>query len=88
MDDSANANTSNPKLSQYKSPKHALIWSFRRSRDHWKRKYYDLKARDSERKKDLAALADLKAELELMRSDLIRLHAENQELRSRLAMKR
>lgn len=29
---------------QYSSPPHALIWSFRKSRDNWKRKYLDVKA--------------------------------------------
>lgn len=28
---------------KYSSPLHALVWSFRKSRDNWKRKYVDLK---------------------------------------------
>jgi hypothetical protein len=28
----------------YRSPLHALVWSFRKSRDNWKRKYLDVKA--------------------------------------------
>ncbi len=28
----------------YRSPLHALVWSFRKSRDNWKRKYQDVKA--------------------------------------------
>lgn len=28
----------------YRSPAHALVWFFRKSRDNWKRKYLDVKA--------------------------------------------
>ena len=31
----------------YKSPPHALIWFFRKSRDLWKRKYQELREHSS-----------------------------------------
>src|SRR4051795_993827 len=43
MDDDAEA-IPVPTREDYKSRPGALIWSFRKSRDHWKRKHQDLKA--------------------------------------------
>lgn len=40
----------------YKSRPGALIWSFRKSRDNWKRKYADLKASARALKGQLAAV--------------------------------
>ena len=36
--------TTHPVPRAYRSPLHALVWSFRKSRDNWKRKYLDVKA--------------------------------------------
>jgi hypothetical protein len=44
----------------YRSPMHALVWSFRKSRDNWKRKYLDVKAdlRRAHRRLDRLAKAN------------------------------
>ena len=55
MDATAEA-TSPPTPQDYKSRPGALIWSFRKSRDGWRRKYRDLKATEKTYKNRIADL--------------------------------
>jgi hypothetical protein len=73
----------------YKSRPGALIWSFRKSRDGWRRKYLDLKATEKGYKNRIADLTKSRerwrAEAEETGRRLAASEAENVELRARIA---
>jgi chromosome segregation ATPase len=73
----------------YKSRPGALIWSFRKSRDRWRRKYLDLKATEKGYKNRIADLTRSRerwrAEAEEAGRRLAASEAEDAELRARIA---
>lgn len=81
--------TPGPNAKDYKSRPGALIWSFRKSRDGWKRKYQDLKATVKGYKNRIADLTrsreHWRAEAERAGQRLAVAEAENAELRHRVA---
>ena len=72
---------------EYKSPPHALIWFFRRSRDLWKSKYQDLQASIKRLKNRVADVTksreQWKLKAEQSNNQLTILEAENASLRAR-----
>lgn len=71
----------------YTSRPGALVWSFRKSRDGWKRKYRELKARVKGYKNQTAAVTKSRerwrAQAQDARRQLAALRAENADLRAR-----
>ena len=74
---------------EYKSPPHALIWFFRKSRDLWKSKYQELQAsikRLKNRVADVTKSRDQwKLKAEQSNNQLTVLEAENASLRAQIA---
>jgi len=73
----------------YKSPRHALIWFFRKSRDLWKSKYQELKASVKQLKNRVADLTksrdQWKLKAEQANDQLTVLEAEIASLRAQVA---
>jgi septal ring factor EnvC (AmiA/AmiB activator) len=73
----------------YKSPPHALIWFFRKSRDLWKRKSKELQGRLKQLKNRVADLTksreQWKLKAEQANDQLAALQAENDSLRAQVA---
>jgi chromosome segregation ATPase len=72
----------------YSSRPGALIWSFRKSRDGWKRKYQALKAQFKASKNQIAAVTKSREQWRTQAKDahqhLAALQAENAALRARV----
>ena len=72
---------------EYKSPPHALIWFFRKSRDLWKSKYQELQASIKRLKNRVADVTksreQWKLKAEQTNNQLTVLEAENASLRAR-----
>jgi hypothetical protein len=49
-----------PRPRAYRSPLHALVWSFRKSRDNWKRKYLTVKTQLKQARRRLDRLTQAK----------------------------
>ena len=69
-------------FSQFTSPWRNLAWSFRKSRDNWKKKYQALRA---EHKRLQNQVRDVRQSREQWRSRAEQTQAENQRLREQLA---
>jgi septal ring factor EnvC (AmiA/AmiB activator) len=73
----------------YKSPPHALIWFFRKSRDQWKRKHQELQRTLKQRKNRVADVTksreQWKLKAEQANDQLTALKAENDSLRTQNA---
>jgi len=74
---------------EYKSPPHALIWFFRKSRDLWKSKYQELQASIKRLKNRVADVTksreQWKLKAEQTNNQLTVLEAENASLRAQIA---
>jgi len=73
---------------EYKSPPHALIWFFRKSRDLWKSKYQKLQASIKQLKNRVADLTKSREQWQLKaeqaNDQLTVLKAENDSLRAQV----
>jgi len=73
----------------YKSPSHALIWFFRKSRDQWKCKHQELQRTLKQHKNRVADLTksreQWKLKAEQANNQLTVLEAENESLRAQVA---
>lgn len=91
MDDNAEAIAAPPREG-YKSRPGALIWFFHKSRDHWKRKYQDLKATVKGYKNRIADLTKSREQWKLKAEHagerLAALEAESADLRTQIAAER
>lgn len=87
MDATADRATTTPSAT-YSSRPGALVWSFRKSRDGWKRKYQELKAQVKAYKNQIAAVTksrqQWRAQAEGTHEQLATLQAENAALRTRI----
>lgn len=72
----------------YSSRPGALVWSFRKSRDGWKRKYQELKAQVKAYKNQIAAVTksrqQWRTQAEDAQAQLVALQAENAAWRTRI----
>jgi hypothetical protein len=72
----------------YKSPPHALIWFFRKSRDHWKCKYQELQRTLKQHKNCVADLTKSREQWKLKagqaKDQVTVLEAENNSLRAQV----
>jgi len=82
MDLSVPAQSVEGGLAGYKSPRYALAWHFRRSRDGWKRKYSHVK---QDIKRIQNRTRDLSQSRQQWKEKVKRLEAENQDLQSQVA---
>ena len=83
------AQASKQTTKEYKSPPHALIWFFRKSRDLWKSKYQELQASIKRLKNRVADVTksreQWKLKAEQTNNQLTVLEAENASLRAQIA---
>ena len=83
------AQASKQTTKEYKSPPHALIWFFRKSRDLWKSKYQELQASIKRLKNRVADVTksreQWKLKAEQTNNQLTVLEAENASLRTQIA---
>lgn len=89
MDATATADTTQRPTTSYRSPKHALVWFFRKSRNNWKAKYQKLRAflkKLQNRARDASKSREhWKARAHEAEAERDRVQAENEQLRERLA---
>lgn len=85
--DATSDRATTPNSTTYSSRPGALVWSFRKSRDGWKRKHQELKAQVKACKNQIAAVTKSREQWRTQAKDaqqqLVALQAENAELRTR-----
>jgi septal ring factor EnvC (AmiA/AmiB activator) len=86
--DATSDRATTPNSVTYSSRPGALVWSFRKSRDGWKRKYQELKARVKTYQNQIAAVTKSREQWKSQAKDtqqqLLAFQAENAELRTRV----